>query len=392
MSGQPDPDKTSSPTLTETRDAAAAAGAAVPSKSKPVQIWTVIGAAILLLQLYVWIRWVSGPHFERVPAGPSDPPTLMKVVLTTWTAVTLIGFPVGLWFFIVRPWRRERRITLDGMLLVSFGLLFFQDPLLNYFNTWCTYNSWLWNMGSWTQDIPGWRSFGEPGHMMAEPLLMNAPGYSYGVLLCTMLGCWVMRRVKARWPGISNLGLICVVAVWTFVFDFFMEGLFLMPMGLFTYPGAIRSLSINAGHYYQWPLYEGMMWGGVQAGLCALRYFTDDRGRSFVERGLERVRGGMVRQQATRFLAIFAASSALFFVFYNVPVQWFAMHADSWPTDIQKRSYFTSGICGDGTGRLCPDPALPIPGPGSANIGPDGKVVPPENRKLPTIVPFDKGR
>ena len=92
-----------------------------------------------------------------------------------------------------------------------------------------------------------------------------------------------------------------------FVFDFVMEGLFLMPMGLYTYPGAIRALSINAGTYYQWPIYEGLMWGGVQAGLCCLRYFTDDRGRTFVERGLDQVRGGFVKQQFTRFLAIFAA-------------------------------------------------------------------------------------
>ena len=123
--------------------------------------------------------------------------------------------------------------------------------------------------------------------MMAEPLLMNAPGYSFGVLLCTMLGCWVMRKAKQRWPNISTLGLIGVVIVWTFFFDFVIEGLFLMPMGLFTYPGAIQSLSINAGTYYQWPIYEGLMWGGVQAGLCCLRYFTDDRGRTFVERGLD---------------------------------------------------------------------------------------------------------
>ena len=49
-----------------------------------------------------------------------------------------------------------------------------------------------------------------------------------------------------------------------------------------------------------------------------------------------------------------------FFVFYNIPAQWFAMHADPWPEDIQKRSYFTMGICGEDTGRLCPDPALPM--------------------------------
>ncbi|MEU5884741.1 spirocyclase AveC family protein [Spirillospora sp. NPDC047279] len=389
MSGQPD--KTNARLVTESIDSVTSSGSEIQPKTKPVRIWAALGGAILLFQLYVWIRWITGPHFERVPPGPSDPPTLMKVVLLTWTAVICLGLPVGIYFFIIRPWRRERRITFDGMLLVACGLLFFQDPLLNYFNTWSTYNTWMWNQGSWVQEVPGWRSFGEPGQMMAEPLLMNAPGYSYGVLLCTILGCWIMRRVKARWPQISNLGLIGVLIVWAFFFDLVIEGLFLMPMGLFTYPGAIRSLSINAGTYYQWPIYEGLMWGGVQAGLCALRYFTDDRGRTFVERGLEHVRGGFVRQQGVRFLAIFAACSAFFFVFYNVPAQWFAMNADPWPQDIQKRSYFMMGVCGDGTGRLCPDPSLPIPGPGSATIGPDGKVIVPEGEELPKIVPFDKG-
>ncbi|WP_280382876.1 spirocyclase AveC family protein [Nocardia wallacei] len=377
--------------VTEPVGDVASLGSQVQSKSKPVRIWAVLGGLILAFQLYVWIRWITGPYFERVPAGPSDPPTAMKTILIIWTAVIIAGLPVGIYYFIVRPWRRERRITLDGMLLVACGLLFFQDPLLNYFNTWSTYNTWMWNMGSWVLHVPGWRSFGEPGAMMAEPVLMNAPGYSYGVLLCTILGCWVMRRTKARWPRINNAGLIGVLIVWTFFFDFVIEGLFLMPMGLFTYPGAIQSLSINAGTYYQWPIYEGLMWGGVQAGLCALRYFTDDRGRTFVERGLERIQGGFVKQQFTRFLAIFAACSTFFFVFYNIPAQFFAMHAEPWPEDVQKRSYFDMGICGEGTGRLCPDPVLPVPGNDTAYIDPNGNVVVPEGKELPKIVPFDRG-
>jgi hypothetical protein len=385
-------DKKNAPSVTEPLGGAASLGAQVQPTVKPVRIWAVIGGALLVFQLYVWIRWMTGPYFERVPAGVSDPPTLMKVILTTWTAVIVVGLPVSIYYFIVRPWRRERRITLDGMLLVSCGLIFFQDPLLNYFNTWSTYNTWMWNRGSWVLDIPGWQSYGQPGRMMAEPLLMNAPGYSFGVLLCTILGCWVMRKVKSRWPSISNLRLIAVVAVWGFFFDFVIEGLFLMPMGLFTYPGAIKSLSLNAGTYYQWPVYEGVMWGGVQAGLCCLRFFTDDRGRTLVERGLERVQGGFVKQQLTRFLAIFAACSALFFVFYNLPVQWFAMHAESWPQDLLKRSYFMMGICGDGTDRLCPDPALPMYRNGSGYINPDGQLVLPQGVELPKIVPFERGK
>ena len=56
------------------------------------------------------------------------------------------------------------------MLLVACGLIFFQDPLLNYFNTWCTYNTWMWNRGSWSQTSRVGSRYGEPGRMSSEPL------------------------------------------------------------------------------------------------------------------------------------------------------------------------------------------------------------------------------
>ena len=291
-----------------------------------MKIWAAVGGVILAFQLFVWIKWITGPHFERVPAGPTDPPMFMKAILFTWTAVIVVGMPIALWWFLIRPWRRERRITLDGMLFVSCGLLWFQDPLLNYFE----YLEHLQHLDVEHGLVgPGHSGLGvvqEPGAMMAEPVLMNAPGYFF-VLLCTMLGCWVMRLAK-RFPNINTIGLIGVVIAWTFFFDFVIEACSSCRWGCSPYPGAIQALSVNAGTYYQWPLYEGLMWGGVQAGLCCLRYFTDDRGRTFVERGLDQVRGGFVRQQLTRFLAIFAACSAFFFVFYNIPAQFFAMHQD----------------------------------------------------------------
>ena len=383
--------KKKAPPVTEPLGAATL-GAHAQSTVKPVQIWAVIGGAILALQIYVWIRWVSGPYFQRVPVGPTDPPTYMKFFLTANTFVLVGGLPVGIWWFIVRPWRRERRITLDGMLLVSLSLMFFQDPLLNYLNTWCTYNTWQFNRGSWTSSVPGWLSPEEPGRQVIEPLLSNAAGYGYGLVLVTVVGCWVMRKVKSRWPNISNLRLIGVTYLFTFLVDFVMEGCLLLPTGVFIYPGAIRSVSINAGHYYQWPVYEGLMWGGVQAALCCLRFFTDDRGRTVVERGLDQVRGGVVRQQFVRFLAVFAAASSIFFLIYNVPAQWFGMHADPWPQDVLKRSYFIGGLCGDGTDRLCPDPALPMPSKNSGHINPGGQLVLPPGVQLPTMVPFERGK
>jgi hypothetical protein len=267
----------------------------------------------------------------------------------------------------------------------------FQDPLLNYFNTWCTYNTWLWNRGAWSSNIPGWVSPETPGHQVPEPLLSNVPGYAGGMILITIVGCWVMRKIKARWPGITNVRLILATYGIAIVFDFVMEGLILLPTGIFTYPGAIRAVSINAGTYYQWPIYEGLMWGGVQAALCCLRFFTDDRGRTIVERGLDQVRGGVVKQQITRFLAIFAAVSACFFIFYNVPAQWFGMHADPWPEDHLKRSYFNGGICGDGTDVPCPDPTLPMPTKRSGYINTDGKLVLPDGVEFPKTVPIEGG-
>lgn len=356
-----------------------------------VRIWAAVGGALLALQLYVWARWITGPFFERVPVGPNDPPMYMKVPLMANAIVLWVGLPFAIWWFFIRPWRRERRITLDGMLVASMGLMFFQDPLLNYFNTWCTYNTWLFNRGSWTSHIPGWVSPEEPGRQVAEPLLTNGPGYAYGVLLITIAGCWVMRKIKGRWPGISNLRLIAVTYAIAFVFDFVMEGLVLLPIGLYTYPGAIRSVSLNADTYYQWPVYEGLMWGAVQAALCCLRYFTDDRGRTVVERGLDSVPGGFARQQFTRFLAIFAGVSACFFAFYMGPAQWIALHADPWPQDHQQRSYFTGGICGDGTDKPCPHPALPIPTNRSGYINVDGELVMPEGVSVPPIVPIERG-
>jgi hypothetical protein len=381
--------KKKDPVVTESLGGAAGLGTQAQLAVKPIQIWAAIGAVILAVQLYVWFRWVTGPFFERVPVGPNDPPMYMKIPLIANAAILWVTLPLAVWWFFIRPWRRERRITLDGMLVLAMGLMFFQDPLLNYLNTWCTYNTWLWNRGSWTPYIPGWVSPEEPGRQVAEPLLTNAPGYAYGVLAITMVGCWVMRKIKARWPNITNLRLILVTYAISFVFDFVMEGLVLLPTGLYTYPGAIQSVSINAGTYYQWPIYEGIMWGAVQAALCCLRYFTDDRGRTIVERGLDQVRGGFARQQFTRFLAIFAGVSACFFFFYMGPAQWLGMHADPWPEDVQKRSYFNGGICGHGTDKPCPNPVLPMPTKHSGYINTDGELVLPPGAELPKVIPFE---
>ena len=371
-------------------DEALRAAEAARPKSEAVRVWGFFGGALLLLQVYVWFQWITGPYFHTVPVGPSDPPMYMKIFLGLNAAVLLCGFPFAVWHFWIKPWRNERRITLDGMLMLSLNLMIFQDPMLNYFNTWCTYNTWLPNFGAWTSHIPGWFSPEKPGHQVTEPIINNFIGYGYGVLMIIIMGCAFMRKVRTRWPGLSDVQLVLVMYAAAIAFDFVMEALILLPFGLYSYPGAIRAVSFNAGTYYQWPIYEGFMWGGVQTAITCLRFFTDSRGRTIVERGLDDIRSGFAVQQLTRFLAIFAAVSASFFFCYMAPVHWFTLHADPWPEDVQKRSYFIGGICGEGTDRACPNPLIPIPSKWSGYVNTEGQLVLPEGAELPKVVPFER--
>ncbi len=145
-----------------------------------------------------------------------------------------------------------------------------------------------------------------------------------------------------------------------------MEALLLLPTGLYTYPGAIRSVSFNAGTYYQWPVYEGLMWGGVQAALCCLRFFTDDRGRTD-----RRARLGPCprrgRPTAVRSLpGDLRAVSACFFVLQHSRAAGSPCTPTRGRRTMLKRSYFNGGVCGEGTDNPCPDPGSAAAEPGES--------------------------
>ncbi|MGK2882782.1 MAG: spirocyclase AveC family protein, partial [Mycobacterium sp.] len=126
-------DPSKKPAVTESVGATAELGRQQPSSSVAFKVWATIGAVFLAYTVYVFVRWVTGPYFESVSGGPSEPPMYMQIPLMINAIVLWIGLPFALWYFLIRPWVRERRITLDGMLLVSMGLMMFQDPMLNYY-------------------------------------------------------------------------------------------------------------------------------------------------------------------------------------------------------------------------------------------------------------------
>ena len=362
-----------------------AAQSAVRPETPAIKVWASIGALILGFEAYVLIRWVTGPYFKRVPAGPTPVPEAMKIAMI---ALAAVGIPLAggfVWNWLVRPWRRNGRVTPEG-LLVLYALTFewFWDPFLNYFNAYFTYNNYLPNMGSWVSDIPGWQSIaaGTPGHTMAYPLEFVIPGYIVIMFGGCVLSAAFMRRIRARYSVMSNVSLValtylCITATW-FVVD-----AACLRSGVWCFHAAVPSETLWYGHYYQLPIYDVVFCGFWFTGIGALLHFRNDKGETLVERGVTDLRCGPRPKLALRLFALSAASAVLYAVTYNVPYMLINNTNEPWPVSTQRASYLTNFICGPETQLACPSTDLPIPRWKADWFTPAGQLVVPNGRVTP---------
>ncbi len=244
-------------------------------------------------------------------------------------------------------------------------------------------------MGSWVNSVPGWMAGGTPGHTLVEPLFWVIPFYIYGWLLWAMVGCWFMRKVQQRFALKIHW---LIVATWLFMglTDVIVEGTLFIPLGFFQYGGS--HFAIWPDSYHKFPVLNVALIGLISTGLTCLRYFRNDKGESPVERGVFALPISERRRTALRVLAMIGGTQAVLIGFNIITGVIYGGHTAEWPADTQRRSYFTSGICGAGTDRACPGPNVPnFRGPSTIHIGPDGKlVVPPDARDdVPSPIPLD---
>jgi len=317
-----------------------------------IRWWAALGAVILGFEAVVLVRWATGPYATPVHPGPTKPPGWMRPVMDTWQVAGVLGAGFCLYWFLVRPWRRERRLTVDGLLVIGFATLWFEDPLSAYFGHWFTYNTYLVNFGSWVKDVPGWHSYGKPGAMIAEPIVLIAPVYVYFIMIGSLLGCAAMCAVRRRRPDVRAWQLIAVCFLAMCLLDLVGEGLVWLPLGFWEYPGGIHFLF--SGTYHQFPLNEMLTIAVTFTGIASLRFFTDDRGRTFAERGVDSLAVSVRRKNVLRIVAVAGAVHLVLLLGYNVPNAIMGANSTAWPHDLVKRSYLTDGICGPGTPNQCP--------------------------------------
>ena len=231
--------------------------------------------------------------------------------------------------------------------------------------------------------------------MSSEPILFTPAAYTLAMGLAMILGTWVMRKAKQIRPSLTSFWLVAICFAAMCAFDILLEGIIWLPMGVFEYPGG--HWSIFPETYHKYPLNEMVTIGSVWTAIATLRYFTNDKGQMAIERGVDQVKGSKTRKIALRGFAAIAFCQIAMFCGYNIPNTVIGMNSTEWPEDLQKRSYFTNYICGDGTDRLCPAPGQSHIRDGSAYVNADGDVTrpgpdaEPEGHPAGEIIPFDKG-
>lgn len=342
------------------------AGGPIPTdvakkQPRPVLMWAALGAALLVFQLFVLARWIFGPHFTSTPTGSDPQPTWQVVMFTALQIGVPVAAVVLLYFWVIRPWRRHRRLTTDAMIALSASTVFFWDMVMNYTSVSLLYNSHLVNRGAWANG--SWPTWISPNaNRLPEPLLIVPPAYTALVFSQVIIVLWLLRKLKARWPQLGVPSTVALIFIGLVITDTIIEGLVLRT-GAYAYPGGIRAITLFAGQTYQIPMSETVLFGGLALGAIAcLSYFRDDRGCTIVERGMPRLNVGDKTKQTLKFFAIYGAIHLGFVVLYMIPQQWFATHADTFPAGYP--SYMINGMCSSGAdGKTCPAPGVPMPRP-----------------------------
>ena len=354
----------------------------------PILWWAAVGAVFVAVALYVQLSWLLGDA-HPVGTGITRVPTYAKVVVRINEAVSAAGILACVYFAVIRPKLRTGQVGFNGLLFLAFLTVWWQDALFNYTTTGFTYNAYFLNLGGWASHIPGW---GSPnGDKFLEPIIWDLSFYAFISFAGCLGAAHLMRRVKRRFPGLSDSVMWVAYFAVLLLIDFALEFQWVLS-GLYAYAGTHDSWTIFADHYYRFPLYEPLLAARLFVGWTALVYYRDDRGNSFVERGADKITiGGARARQWLRFLALAGALNLVFLFFNNVEVNIWQHHIDQWPADLQKRSYMTHEMCGQGTTYPCGGNEVSIPRGGTEiHVGPDGKLVVPPGAVTPTVVPLEK--
>lgn len=331
-----------------------------PSDQQPViaKLWIIHGAAWAALIVYCLTMWVVSGDFTPNTLGRGEEP-FWYVVLVRCVEVFFGIIMSGwiLWRWVIKPKITTKRMSFDGLFFLAAWLMFFQEPWINWTTYQFQYATTFVNFGGWMRWIPGWSS---PNAELIPVPLVYAMAYLW---MCGILGyasSRYMAHQRRKDPSRGAFRLILQTYALMICVDIAIEQ-FMTRTQLIGYSATIPELTLWAGTDHQFPIYEPFSWAGTFVALGSLHFFRDDKGRSFVERGVDKL---PFRSEGTktfaRFLALVGACQLAILFTFNIPYWFYAQHAGPMPQEHISRDWRNGGVCGPNTDYACPHPLLPI--------------------------------
>lgn len=316
---------------------------------RPVLLWSGIGAVCVLIAGYVYVSWIVSGNATPVDPGPDKLPDRIRPWLVIFQ-IFCTTMAVGAIAYAIRKSLRERQLCIEAAVVIGSTIVFWHDPLINWFQPVVFYNAELINLGNWTENIPGWLS--PDGRLVAEPLLMTGMTYIWMPLLMGTIARWAIQRARRRWPALGPVRTFCVGWLAVYAIEFPLEIIGVLK-GLVAYPGAIPDATLLAGQPTQIPIYGPILWSLVLTCSGALMFFRNQNGQIRVEAGMETLRrAGNRTRGLLRVLAVTGFLHVVAIGLYDVPINLSAFYAG--PTETYP-SYLRTQVCGPDTPRGCPD-------------------------------------
>lgn len=317
----------------------------------PVVWWAAGGALFLFLQAYVYLAWIMSDHFQASPVGDDPIPAISLYGVRLYEVLSIASLaPVLFWFF--RGISRSGEIDNIRLLMIGFLSTYWLDPWLNFLRPMFTYNAYMFNRGCWCEFIPFWQT--PNGRYIAEPLLIDVPAYFYTFAGTAYSGYVAMQYARRRWPEVGNIGLAFVAScsIWLTMglLDIFATRVLYFD----AWPGAFQAASFWGGEFYQFPIYEFILFPSVFVVAAFLLLYAKEDGLTFIDKGIDLVAPATNRGRRTllRVLA-FVAFANLGNLTYTTAMGVHALYVDDWP---ELPSWLANNQCGTITGIACETP------------------------------------
>jgi hypothetical protein len=309
------------------------------SERNTVIFWALAGAAVVLLQSYVYSAWILSGQPARVSPGTDPVPFLVQYGLPAFQVINIALF-IGAFIKLFRSVLSVGTFTAFQLMMIGWLFTYWQDPWLSARFPIFTYNNNLFSYGCWCEFLPGWST--PNGSRLPEPILLNIPAYFILLPLAILPGLAMLKKLVAKVPDASGVKRYFAAMGGILIWWIPLELVSTRLIHADTWPGSIRSLSIWAGEFYQMPIYEFFLFPAILAG-CAMLLHASENGKSFVEYGLSKMKLGNKATQLMRVLAFIAFANLMNGLYIGTMVL-ISTQADPWP---ESPSWMRGELCGD---------------------------------------------